>query len=229
MMIITDKRIPFEAIKKLNEYGEVLLFETSDLVYDAISGHPDIFMTVVDNQLIVAPNLPGFIKQKLISNQCKFIEGYEPVGAQFPETTAYNVVCTSKYIFHNFKHTEHRIKEIATNLIPIDVPQAYTRCNLLPLNGNDFITSDPGINKVLNRSGFNALFVNPHDILLQGFSYGFFGGACGVSGNSVFIIGNLDKFMDGHKVRSFLENLNFEIIELYDGPLFDGGSLFFIK
>jgi hypothetical protein len=43
----------------------------------------------------------------------------------------------------------------------------------------------------------------------------------------VFFIGNLSHFPEGEKVRQFLSS--YEIIELYDGPLVDGGSLIFIS
>ena len=49
----------------------------------------------------------------------------------------------------------------------------------------------------------------------------------GVHGNMVFIIGSLDHHHEGNSIRSFLENLKYEIIELYDGPLYDGGSILF--
>jgi hypothetical protein len=72
-----------------------------------------------------------------------------------------------------------------------------------------------------------VLYVNPSDIILPGFRNGFFGGACGVYENRVFIIGSLDKFGDGSNVRAFLKRLDMEIVELYDGELNDGGSLLF--
>ena len=58
--------------------------------------------------------------------------------------------------------------------------------------------------------------------------HGFFGGACGVHENKVFILGHLDKFKDGDKVRNYLKDLDYKIIELFDGQLFDGGSILFL-
>ncbi|MFU8843081.1 MAG: DUF6873 family GME fold protein, partial [Bacteroidales bacterium] len=62
-----------------------------------------------------------------------------------------------------------------------------------------------------------------------GFKNGFFGGTCGVVDDIVFFMGSLKKFGDGGAVRNFLEVLNYRVVELYDGQLFDGGSLQFIE
>ncbi len=131
-------------------------------------------------------------------------------------------------LIHNFRYTDSVFSNHAEELDLIHSGQGYTRCNLLALKDDHFITSDAGISRVLQGYGHNNLFVDPSDILLPDMNHGFFGGACGVHENKVFIIGNLDKFSDGKKVRDFLLILDYEIIELYDGPLFDGGSLLFL-
>ncbi len=110
----------------------------------------------------------------------------------------------------------------------IHLNQGYSRCNLLPLKNNHFITSDEGIKRVLQNYNLNVLQVSPEDIQLPGFKHGFFGGTCGVLGNSIFILGSLKNYKDGGKVETYLHSLNYEIIELFDGPLYDGGSILFL-
>jgi len=227
MLIISDNRIPEEAKNNLQRYGDVMFIETEGIVYDAVSGHPDIFFCDTGNGLIVAPNLPDGIKRKLKDYSAGFIEGDKAVGEKYPATASYNAVVTSKYLIHNLKVTDKAIFDNTGNLIKIDVKQAYTRCNLLPVKDDRFITSDKGIEKSLLRYRLEVLYVNPSDIILPGFRNGFFGGVCGVYENRVFIIGSLDKFGDGSNVRAFLKRLDMEIVELYDGELYDGGSLLF--
>ena len=74
-----------------------------------------------------------------------------------------------------------------------------------------------------------SLFVNSHKINLEGFPHGFFGGCCGVLENTVFINGSLSHHPDGSIVRDYLESINYEIVELYDGPLTDTGSIIFVE
>ena len=228
MLILADKRIPSQTQKALARYGEVISFSTEGITYPAISCHPDIFFCQVNGQLIVAPNLPEKYKILLAENGISFLEGEAPVGEKHPDTAKYNAVCTNRYLIHNFRYTDSMITDHASQLDLIHSGQGYTRCNLLALKNDHFITSDAGISRVLSGYGLNNLFVDPSDILLPETRHGFFGGACGVHENKVFILGNLNHFNDGKKVRNYLQLLKYEIVELYDGPLFDGGSLLFI-
>lgn len=148
------------------------------------------------------------------------------VGKKYPHTAHYNAVVTDTFLIHNPKYTEPTILSECSSLELIEVKQAYTRCNVLALPNDRFITSDKGIEKALQRKGLEVLYTDPKGILLPGFKNGFFGGACGIYNQQVFFIGKLDHFPEGENVRDFLEG--YEIIELYDGPLFDGGSILFL-
>ena len=228
MKIIANSNIPNSAINKLNKYGEVLPLETTGITYSAISGHPDVFFCLTDNQLIVAPNTPKYFKEKLHSNNVLCVEGQVDVGNSYPETATYNAVITPKFLIHNLKITDNSIREACIDKTAIHVNQAYTRCNLLPLKNNNFITSDKGIYSALTAYNLNVLYVNPKSILLPGFKNGFFGGACGTYKDQFFVIGSLASFMESEKVRILLHDLGYQIVELYDGQLYDGGSLVFI-
>lgn len=228
MLIITDKRIPSQAKEKLSEYGEIIDFSTDGITYESISGHPDIFFCQVNDQLIVAPNLPDLYKDVIYKNSIPFIEGEMPVEKKYPGTSRYNIVATDKYLIHNFRYTDSIITNTGDDLELIHSGQGYTRCNLLPLRNDCFITSDQGINRVLNGFKLETFYIEPEEILLPGMKHGFFGGACGIYKDNVFIIGSLSKLKNGEALKTYFNNLNYQIVELYDGPLFDGGSIFFI-
>lgn len=228
MLIITDKRIPSQAKEKLSEYGEIIDFSTDGITYESISGHPDIFFCQVNDQLIVAPNLPDLYKDVIYKNSIPFIEGEMPVEKKYPGTSRYNIVATDKYLIHNFRYTDSIITNTGDDLELIHSGQGYTRCNLLPLHDDCFITSDQGIKRVLNGFKLETFYIEPDEILLPGMKHGFFGGACGIYKDNVFIIGSLSKLKNGEALKTYFNNLNYQIVELYDGPLFDGGSIFFI-
>ncbi|MFK5856125.1 MAG: hypothetical protein QM503_08355 [Bacteroidota bacterium] len=228
MKIISNKNIPKEAKIQLESCGGVLYFETKGITYSAISGHPDVFMCLIVNELVIAPNTPVGFKDLLNNSNIKYTEGKKIVGNNYPKTAGYNAVVTENYLIHKLKITDTKILELCADKQAIHVNQAYTRCNLLPLKDDSFITSDKGIFDTLLSKNLNVLLVRQKDIILPGFDYGFFGGACGVYKDTVFIVGSLDRYNDGEKVRAFLLNMGYEIIELYDGPLFDCGSLFII-
>ena len=227
MLILADRRIPEPARKKLEAYGKVLWLEPGKTTYEAISAHPDIFICPVGDQLIIAPNLSRKVKTKLQEYGVNYTQGENPVGEKYPETARYNVVVTDKYLISNTNFTDRYILEAAGNREIIHVNQGYTRCNLIPLQNNRFITSDKGIEKTLLQHDLEILFVEPDRIVLPGFNHGFIGGTCGVWQDRLFFIGSLNYFPEGGKIREFVQNM--EVVELYDGPLFDGGSLIFTE
>jgi len=229
MLIIVDNKIPETARVRLSEFGEVIGLSTSGITYDAISGHPDIFFCQYPGGIVVAPNLPAEYFEILDKRSIPYIIGINPVGKIYPESARYNAVVTDTYYIHYPEITDPKIKENVGNLIPITVRQGYCRCNLLPLKENHFITSDIGIHKILTDKKLDVLYVSAKTIRLEDFPHGFFGGVSGIWNNNVFICGSLDYHPDGEKIRLFLQKLDYTIIELYDGELFDGGSVIFCK
>jgi hypothetical protein len=229
MLIIIDSKSPEESKQKLKKYGDLIEFSTSNITYYAISGHPDVFLCKANNQLIVAPNTPEKFQQLLLSKGINFIKGVEGVGKKYPSSAIYNALVTETHLIHNIQITDKAIIEQTSTLKAISVKQGYTKCNLLALGNNTFITSDIGIFITLKKLDFNVLYVIPENLILPGFTNGFFGGTCGISDNILFINGNLDFYPEGRKVRKFLKGLKYKIVELYKGPLFDGGSILFLE
>ena len=226
MQIILNHSFSSLGLSQLSSYGDIINVETNDIVYKAISNHPDIFFCPLGDKIIIAPNLPQKLKNILIEKGVNFKEGSKPLNYKYPETAYYNAVVTDGFIIGNTKVMDQSIMDFSNDRKLIHVNQAYTRCNLLPLPNNRFITSDMGIFNQLKKENIDVLFVNPNGIKLEGFANGFFGGCCGVLENKVFIMGSLSHFPQGNLVREYLSDM--EIIELYDGPLLDVGSILFI-
>lgn len=228
MLILVDSRIPGEAKEALSLHGEVIDFQTEGIVYEAVSGHPDLFFCKLDRLLFTAVNLPLHYQELLERSGMQFQCGKLPIGDQYPATAHYCAVVTDEFLIHRLDITDPQILDSAVEKEKIFVAQGYTRCSLLPLNSRYFISSDKGICRTLNGKGLNVLSVENKKILLPGYANGFFGGACGFNNGRVFIIGRLKYVPDGDRVRHFLEESGHEIIELADGPLFDGGGILFL-
>jgi len=228
MLIIIDKKIPGEAKEKLSAYGALLELETEGIVYPAISGHPDIFICKTPQALVVSPSLPEKYLQKIKELKQEYLIGNLVSSIQHPGSVHYNAAVSNHYMVHRLEYTDPVILQNCHTLRKIPVKQAYTRCNLLLLKDDHYITSDPGIHRNLHRSGLEGIFVSPTGIILPGFPNGFFGGVMGVLNETVFITGSLSFYADGVTVRNFLEDLHYKVVELYPGPLFDGGGILFI-
>lgn len=229
MLIIVDKRIPPEAKRRLSAHGQLMELSTSGITYETISGHPDIFFHQASEFLVVAPNLPEPYSHLLDDAGIQYLTGKQPVGEKYPGTSIYNAVSTATLLIHNHRNTDPVVAALMKSADHIHVEQGYTRCNLLALDDGHFITSDRGIDKVLRALGKDSLYTDPSNIILPGARNGFFGGCCGVLNDYVCIIGSLSHSSNGSDIADFIVNNGYRIIELYDGPLFDGGGIFFIN
>lgn len=229
MLIILNKKVPGEVKTNMRMFGEVVEFTTSGITYEAISGHPDIFFCQIGREMIVAPNLPQEYMNVLRKRNVIFKTGERSVGNQYPETAGYCAVFSEEMLIHNLALADPVILELVEAHNRIHVNQGYCRCNLIPLGASGYITSDVGIHKILCKKGFHSMLIDPSSILLPGFPHGFIGGTAGIYLNQVFFTGSLRFHKQGKAVKDFLRDLQFEIIELYDGPLFDGGGALFIE
>lgn len=229
MLAILDYRSSDQAVKKLENFAEVLLFNTQDLVMPQLDGHPDIFIFQDADHLVLATNTPAYVTDKFRKNGVAFIYGESKVNPENDSSTSYNCVSTSSHFIHNLNKTDPVVKKLKQHKKQLHTQQAFTRCSLTALSSGRFITSDKNIEKVLMRDGLEVLYVNPGSIVLPGFRHGLFGGTNGIYEERIFFNGNLDHSDPDGQIRNFIEASGMEIIQLHEGPLFDGGSIFFLE
>lgn len=225
MLIIVDKKAPAPAREKLLQLGTVVEFATQKICYQAISGHPDIFFFQAPEGLVIAPNTPEIYKQILRNHDVPFTEGDKPVGEKYPETAYYNALYTSFGIIHNRNVVDRKVRQMHPSLI--HCKQAYVRCNALEV-GSVVITSDKGVEKTLQSKGVNTLYVDSENIVLEGFTHGFWAGCCGISQKKLYICGSIHNMDSAPRLKDLLDQQGYEIIELYQGPLIDIGGILFV-
>ena len=229
MLILCNRKMPETAKVKLASYGEIVEFATEGITYEAISGHPDIFFCPTPAGLIVAPNLPDNYLKILKEKNIHYSSGQLPVGNEYPDSARYNTLVTKNFIIQNPAISDTSIRNLNPNHETIKVRQGYIRCNLVALPNNCFITSDRGIEKSLRAKNQDVLFVDPAYVKLDGFEHGFFGGACGIYENLLFICGSLSYFKEQDRIRVYAEKAGVQVVELYDGPPVDIGTIMFLN
>ncbi len=229
MLAIIDHRAPKDVINSLSKYvDDILLFKSEGITYNSISGHPDIFIYQDKSNLIIAPNSPASLFDFLIKHNINYIIGNSNIGKQLENSVQYNCLSTDKYLIHKSGLTDKAILDVNNEKEFLNIPQAYTRCSLTYLKDDYYITSDIGIEKVLLQHNLNSFFFSPNQIKIVDHKNGFIGGTNGITDNKIFFLGNVKKLTDGENLCKFIEHLEFEIINLGDDFLYDGGGLFFV-
>lgn len=231
MYCFVDYRISDEEYNNLSLLNvEIIKVPKCNLVYEAIDGHPDIQINILQNnnnvQLIVQKDIPEHFKKILTSNNLNYIVSKNSLSNTYPHDIFLNGLNLKNYFIHNLKYSDENLLNTQRNKSLISVPQGYTKCSILPLNEKAIITSDKGIYNVLKNYDFDILLLPPKDIILPSLDYGFIGGTGGMIGESRMVFfGDLRFYEYGEMVTKFLYKYDIEPIFLRSGKLIDRGSI----
>ena len=241
-------------IDYLEQQGHIIkIVEISDITYKPVSSHPDIYMCSMGPGKPVFFGYPEKIGSKYPENiifnaACTgkyFIHNTKYTDPELLEYVKKQASDISEEHADNFSINPHETSE---TLEIIDVPQGYTKCNTLIVDEYSIITSDVGIyNSCYGRphltgndaaaedcksciSGSPApqlevLLIEKGHIKLQGFDYGFIGGASGRVGDTIIFNGDITQHPDYEKITAFIESRGLKIKHFTGYPLEDIGSI----
>lgn len=223
-----------EVARKIKQFS---IFEMHHLIEvpanhnvdDRISHHSDLSVAIIQNQVFIEPSCFNLVfdKVKSVGYGTEHLYcGETRLNKVYPYDIAYNVLPMEGKLFHKVAFTDAILKK-NTKLELIDVNQGYTRCSVLPVGHVAAITSDEGLYRILKTYGYNVLKIRAGHVLLGGYSHGFIGGVGGVVEDYMVFNGSLDSHPDGDKMRQFILDQNYKIIELHRGPLEDVGSILY--
>lgn len=178
----------------------------------AIDAHPDIY----------------YCKMGVTEHPQLFKGDPREIGASYPENIRFNAVCLDKYFIHNIKNTSPALIREAQNLQLelINVKQGYTKCNCVVVDGHSIITSDQGIIGTLKKyPDIDVLPICQGFVSLDGFEYGFLGGASGRVGDEIIFNGNLSAHPDYDSIGRFIASRHLQLKFFPEYPLTDVGSI----
>ena len=195
----------------------------------ALSAHADLQIHYLgDGVFLVCPEAYDYYYEKLSPLGAQVIKGSVPVGRNYPDDAAYNIVRIGNTAYHNTKFTAPEAKKyFSENGIKlVHIKQGYAKCLTAVTGENSLITPDAGIYKAALENGAEALLIEQGYVTLRGFPYGFLGGAsCLLPENKFFITGSLKNHPSRHKILSFLEKQELEPVEAGRDLPVDIGSL----
>jgi len=230
-LAVVDGRISRKAEDALRALGiELVMLRPHPGLYEAVSCHPDMMLHHIGRNVIVyAPGTDAEAVSKLEAYGFRMVTGQSALTPKYPYDIAYNVARVGKWYFHNLKYTDPQIRAFMDRLgiEPIHVEQGYSKCSILPVDGNSIITTDAGIERAAGKKGIDALYLECGDsIRLPGLNHGFIGGACGMISDSVCAInGSIEKLKGVDSMISFLSERNKTVVQLSDECVTDIGSI----
>lgn len=194
-----------------------------------ISYHPDMVMHPISyDTIVVAPDVYYYYKETLSPLGIKVIKGDTVLNKKYPNDIAFNVARLKDIAVHNFRFTDEVLKFHLKkqNIQLLNIKQGYSKCSLAIINESSGITSDKIMHKKLVENGYDVLLIEPGYIKLQGYDYGFIGGACGnLSKNNILFSGVFENHPDYSRIVSFTESKNVKITLLSNEQVIDIGTI----
>ena len=200
-----------------------------------VSSHADMLIFIIDN--VVFCNEEYYSRNKSIFEKIEQY-GYSVnhsnfiVDNRYPNDIALNQALIGKYIIGKSDSCARQILDYAhiNRYEYISTKQGYAKCSTLILNKNAIITADDSIVKIATDLRLDSLKINNADfkIKLEGYNYGFIGGASFVYNNQVVFFGNMDNSKGEKDILEFCKKHGFSTLSLDKDELTDVGGAFVI-
>ncbi len=197
----------------------------------AVRSHADMLCCPVGDTLVVEPTLYEGLVRAYSGLEAFMVRGQTVLRDKYPGNIAYNVAFIGAYAVHNTCHTDPVLKACidAAGYKWIHVNQGYSNCMILPVGARSLITSDSGVEEALRAYGMEVLLIEPGEIDLPGYNYGFIGGAAMCIEETIVFFGRLDAHPHKESIRNFIEDRAHAIIEIGANDLVDIGSVRILK
>ncbi len=221
-----------DKIKKTFELHHIksIIVPDNPFVDKRLSGHADLSVLHAGGErILLAPYLKGSELSSYLQSlgaaltfpqirQCEI----------YPEDAQLNLCVIGKRVLYNINSVPDCIVENLTNCCDMRFQssrQGYSRCAVCVVDEQSLITADRGIAAAAEALGMQVLRIAPGAVVLDGFPYGFIGGASfKISEKKLAFTGRLDDHPDCRRILSFLQEREIEPLFLTQEPIFDMGS-----
>ncbi len=195
-----------------------------------LSGHADLSVFHLGgNKILLTPHLKGSGLERELHERgfsISFVDISQ--SAQYPSDAQLNFCVVGKNVFLNPIAGCKEIVNFFTNndeYSLIFCKQGYARCCTCVVDEKSVITADRGIAAAARKNGIEVLEISAGNIILEGFPYGFIGGASfKIARDVLAFTGTLDLHPDKDAILKFLSAREVHPVYITQNPLFDVGS-----
>lgn len=220
MTVLTTSKAPQQF---LSYFKNKLLLPDNPELDSRVSFHTDLSLFSFGDTVICSPFLYDYISQSF--SNIKTVKG-EQTYSPYPHDVAYNAALVGKTLFCNEKYTSQAVIEEAKkrNIRIADVSQGYAKCSIVAVSENALITSDASVKNAAEKEGKDVLWVTNEGVFLDGFEYGFIGGASFCTDDEVVFSGDLTLSPYTQQIIDFIAKYNKKTVFFPGYPLCDIGS-----
>lgn len=208
--VMSDKYPCF--VKEIEKLGHtVISSDTVDTFPIPEQKHADMQILPINNDIFLV-NECTVLAEKLPKERLLFCN--KKAGNKYPENILLNFLYLNNTLYGKLSAIDKNLLDYCkeNNIRTVNINQGYARCSTLVLNKKAVITSDLSIEKALKKDGVEVLLISSGSIVLDGYDYGFIGGASGkIEENTIAFFGNVTSHPDYKKIENFCDNHNLSI------------------
>ena len=234
-LAVVDHRMDSNMRDKLKSYAEqVLPLPSFETLQSPVCAHPDMLMWQTDKCVVtyrsyrhIASQVFDLMEQTGYTVICED----DPTSENYPHDVGLNCANVGRYVIANRRTISKKVAELCerSGLTLLHTNQGYAKCSTLTLTDNAVITADRTIHAVCTQNGIDSLLIREGGIRLDGYDHGFIGGTTGVTDTHVLFTGDLCLHPDGKAIFDFCHKHKKIPLSLSNSPLYDFGTIFFIR
>lgn len=206
----------------ITHYLEPIWLKSNPYVDERLSGHVDLAAVHIGDTIFISEyckpceQIHNLIAVEYVS---------DPAQAIYPYDAGLNFCIVGDKLFYNPKTANTSLIENCVDKQLIAIKQGYTKCSICVVNENSIITSDKNIAKAAENAKMDVLYLPEPFVSLDGFNYGFIGGAAfKINANELAFTGIIKDKNIKNLIESFLSERNIKPIYLTSNKIFDIGS-----
>ena len=223
--VMSDKYPCF--VREIENLGHtVISSDTVDIFPIPEQKHADMQILPINSDIFILNECTA-LAQKIPNDRLIYCD--KKAGKKYPENILLNSLFLNNTLYGKLSAIDKNLVDFCeeNSIKTVNINQGYARCSTLVLNEKAVITSDLSIEKALKKDGVEVLLISSGNIILDGYDYGFIGGASGkIDENTVVFLGNVTNHPDYRRIENFCKNHNISIkIICKDMPLTDIGGI----
>lgn len=236
MLALIDARAPLPLERWLEALGHTPLRMPPHPVLQApVASHPDMLLFPAPDAIYCTRSYAEIANREL---ECIAAAAKRPIryidaeyGTQYPHDVLLNAACVGNTLFCLPQATA---KEIVAHVafFLATIKQGYAKCSVIPVGENALMTADTSIARAAEARGMDVLRLCTGHIALDGYDYGFPGGAASYAPyggtDTILFCGDLSLYPSGEDMRCFCNAHGHRLADCKGLAPTDVGTLFLI-